>query len=72
MSSRYFYRGHEVFIGVSPNIRIEGGNYYCSLWRSIDGQLHRVEISALPDRKTKASAQRDLNKWAESKKLKEA
>ncbi|MDO5116390.1 MAG: hypothetical protein Q4D58_09870 [Synergistaceae bacterium] len=72
MSSRYFYRGHELFIGVSPNIRIEGGNYYCTLWRSGDGQLHKLNLSALPDRKTKATAQRDLDKWAALKKLKEA
>lgn len=72
MSKRYLYRGHEIFVGVSPNIRIEGGNYYCTLWRSNDMQFHKLNLSALPDRKTKASAQKDLDLWAELKKLKEA
>ncbi|MCD8235007.1 MAG: hypothetical protein LUC51_11595 [Cloacibacillus porcorum] len=73
MSKRYLYRGHEIFVGVSPNIRIEGGVFYCTLWRSpLDGQMHKLTLSALPDRKTRAGAQKDLDKWADLKKLKEA
>lgn len=72
-SRRYLYRGHEIFVGVSPNIRIEGGVFYCSLWRSNDMQFHKLGLSsALPDRKTKAGAQKDLDKWATLKRLKEA
>lgn len=72
MASRYLYRGHEIFVGVSPNIRVEGGVFYCSLWRSNDMQFHKLGLSALPDRKTKAGAQKDLDKWAAGRKLKEA
>lgn len=72
MGRRYFYRGHELFVGVSPNIRIEGGVFYCTLWRSRDGQLHKANLSELPDRKTRTTAQRDLDRFATKRKLKEA
>ena len=36
-------------------------------------QFHKLGLSsALPDRKTKAGAQKDLDKWATLKRLKEA
>ena len=70
MARTYKHGGHEVFVGVSPSIRIEGGNYYCSMWRSAkDGQLHLLRSPNLPDRKTRKTAQSDLDKFAARKGL---
>jgi hypothetical protein len=66
MAKKYIYRDKEIYVS-----SLMGGDTFGTVWQSDSGGTHRIKLTALPVRNTKAAAQKDLNTFAKSKQLKE-
>lgn len=66
VGSRYIYRGKEVFVA-----DLFTGNFR-TVWVSETGDIHIVATRELPLRRTRKTAQQDLDRFAAKRKLKEA
>jgi len=66
---KYLYRGHVVFVGSLYELPVETFRTY---WMDNDGGFHCVNVKGLPPRKTRITAQKDLDRWANVRELKEA
>ena len=62
---QYLYRGHLVFTGAL----LEKSGEYRTYWMDFDGGFHCVNVKGLPPRKTRITAQKDLDRWAAERKL---
>ncbi|MEG1837650.1 MAG: hypothetical protein RR203_07885 [Synergistaceae bacterium] len=67
MAKAYMYRNHGIWV---ENAKAVGEVGYCSIWYTEQLQPRRVFIRELPIRKTKVTAQKDLDRFAETRKLK--
>ncbi len=67
MGSRYIYRGKELFVA-----DLLTGSFRTVWVSATTGEIHIVAMRELPLRRTRKTAQRDLDRFAQKKKLKEA
>jgi len=66
VGKRYIYRGKELFVADLLT------GCFRTVWVSSSGEIHIVKVRELPLRRTVKTAQRDLDRFAEKRKLKEA